>query len=106
MRPNMQAGSGRPLTVAHVVGARPEFIQMTPVVRALRSAGHRSVIVHTGQHYDYPMSDVFFLDLRLQAPDFNLGVGSATHGRQTGTMIARLEEVFEQCRCDWVMVYG
>lgn len=94
------------LSVAHIVGARPEFIQMTPVVRALNVAGHRSVIIHTGQHYDYPMSDIFFSELQLPFPDYHLGVGSASHGRQIGTMIMRLEQVFEERNFDWVIVYG
>lgn len=98
--------SKQALSVAHIVGTRPEFIQMAPVVRALCGAGHQSVIVHTGQHYDYLMSAIFFSELHLPAPDYHLEVGSAAQGRQTGEMITRLEEVFAKHRFDSVVVYG
>src|SRR5699024_1414682 len=64
------------------------------------------VIVHTGQHYDAAMSDVFFADLRIPAPDVNLAVGSGSHGRQTGAMLAGMDEVLEEHRPDWTLVYG
>ena len=89
-----------------VVGARPQFVKLAPVDRAVVAAGHRHVIVHTGQHYDQDMSDVFFTELRIPSPDVNLEIGSADHGAQTGAMLAGLETVFLEQRPDWVVVYG
>ena len=89
-----------------VVGARPQFIKAAPVGRALRTAGHAEVLVHTGQHYDDEMSAVFFRELEIPEPACNLGVGSGPHGWQTGQMLMRLEEVLLSEKPDWVLVYG
>lgn len=89
-----------------VIGARPQFVKAAPVVKALREAGHREVLVHTGQHYDYRMSRIFFDEMGIPEPDVNLEVGSGAHGWQTGQMLARLEEVMLEQRPDWVLVYG
>jgi len=78
--------------VVSVVGARPQFIKAAVLSRALRRE-HHEVLVHTGQHYDEPMSQVFFQELELPEPDYNLGVGSGTHGEQTGRMLERIERV-------------
>ncbi|WP_169079693.1 non-hydrolyzing UDP-N-acetylglucosamine 2-epimerase [Microcella alkalica] len=93
------------MRVISVVGARPQFVKLAPIARAM--AGHAEhLVVHTGQHYDERMSDVFFQDLGIAQPDVNLAVGSGKHGAQTGAMLAGLEPVFEQSRPDWVLVYG
>jgi UDP-N-acetylglucosamine 2-epimerase len=88
-----------------VVGARPQFVKASPLSLELR-ARHVEVLVHTGQHYDPELSDVFFDDLSLPRPDHNLGIGSGSHGKQTGAMLAALEQVFEDERPDAVVVSG
>jgi UDP-GlcNAc3NAcA epimerase len=92
-------------TIASVVGARPQFIKAAPVSRALAS-GFKEVFIHTGQHYDYGMSDVFFAEMEMRAPDFNLGIGGGSHGEQTGKMLVDLEKIFTQVKPDCVLVYG
>jgi len=94
------------MKVLSVVGARPQFVKLAPVSHALTAAGHEHVIVHTGQHYDALMSDVFFADLQIPDPDIHLGVGSGSHGMQTGSMLSSLDGVLDEHRPDWVLVYG
>jgi UDP-GlcNAc3NAcA epimerase len=94
------------MTVLTVVGARPQFIKAAVVSRALADAGAREVLVHTGQHYDVRMSDVFFRELQMHEPAYNLGIGSGSHGEQTGRMLADLERVMRQVGPDRVLVYG
>ncbi len=94
------------MRVVSVVGARPQFVKLAPVAEALGAAGDEHVIVHTGQHYDTRMSDVFFADLAIPEPDVHLGVGSGSHGVQTGAMLAALDGVLAEHRPDWVLVYG
>lgn len=93
------------MQVVSIVGARPEFIQAAPVTRALKSR-HSEILIHTGQHYDYEMSAIFFAQLGLPEPDYNLGVGSGEHAWQTGQMLIKLGEVLNQLRPDWVIVRG
>lgn len=92
--------------LVHVVGARPNFIKAAPVIRALAALGVSQRLVHTGQHYDPLLSDVFFRDLALPAPDVSLGVGSGSQGHQTGALLAALEDEFVAHRPAWVVVYG
>jgi UDP-N-acetylglucosamine 2-epimerase (non-hydrolysing) len=93
--------------VLHVVGARPNFMKLAPVVRALQGRiGVQQTVVHTGQHYDAEMSEVFFEDLELPPPDINLGVGSGSHAEQTAGVMLRLEPVLRERRPDIVVVYG
>ena len=90
----------------HIVGARPNFIKAAPVIAALDAAGVQQQVIHTGQHYDRAMSEVFFEELGLPEPDVNLGVGSGSHGRQTAALLIALEEVFLAQAPDRVVVYG
>jgi len=92
--------------VISVVGARPQFVKLAPIAHAASAAGIEHVIVHTGQHYDPLLSDVFFEDLGIPAPDVHLGVGSGSHGVQTGSMLSALDGVFDEHQPDWVLVYG
>ncbi|NHN59147.1 MULTISPECIES: non-hydrolyzing UDP-N-acetylglucosamine 2-epimerase [Halorussus] len=93
------------MKVLTVVGARPQFVKAAAVSRELRR-DHEEVLVHTGQHYDEEMSDVFFEELGIPEPDDNLGVGSDSHGAQTAEMIVGLEELVETEEPDAVLVYG
>ncbi|MBP2682274.1 MAG: UDP-N-acetylglucosamine 2-epimerase (non-hydrolyzing) [Deltaproteobacteria bacterium] len=97
----------RRTTIVSVVGARPQFVKLAPLCREVGRSGtvsHR--IIHTGQHYDYAMSKVFFDELGIPAPDCDLEVGSESHGVQTGEMLRRIEEVLRKDPPDWVIVYG
>lgn len=93
------------MIIVSVVGARPEFIQATPVSRALRKT-QREILVHTGQHYDYLMSQTFFDELGIPAPDYNLEVGSGSHAGQTAEILVRFEEVVQKENPDIVIVRG
>jgi UDP-N-acetylglucosamine 2-epimerase (non-hydrolysing) len=91
----------------HVVGARPNFMKVAPLTRALGARqGVRQTLVHTGQHYDQSMSDVFFRELEIPEPDFNLAVGSGTNAEQTAQIMLRFEPVVIEQKPDWVLVYG
>jgi UDP-N-acetylglucosamine 2-epimerase (non-hydrolysing) len=93
------------MRILSVVGARPQFVKLAPVAHALQSRAEH-IVIHTGQHYDELMSDVFFRDLGIPQPDVNLAVGSGSHGAMTGSMLAGLEPEFERFRPDWVLTYG
>ncbi|GAA0571657.1 UDP-N-acetylglucosamine 2-epimerase (non-hydrolyzing) [Kribbella sandramycini] len=94
------------MKVLSIVGARPQFVKLAPIAEAFAATDHEHVIVHTGQHYDKNMSDVFFADLKIPAPDVHLGVGSGSHGVQTGAMLSAMDAVLDEHRPDWVLVYG
>ncbi|HEX6821038.1 MAG TPA: UDP-N-acetylglucosamine 2-epimerase (non-hydrolyzing) [Candidatus Sulfotelmatobacter sp.] len=93
--------------ILHVVGARPNFMKAAPVLRALAlHSAVRQSLVHTGQHYDSAMSDVFFQQLQMPVPDCNLGVGSGTHAQQTAAVLTAIEPVLLERKPDLVLVYG
>jgi UDP-GlcNAc3NAcA epimerase len=93
--------------VATVIGARPQFIKAAAVSRVFKDmADVEEIVVHTGQHYDENMSDIFFEELEIPKPDYNLGVGSRTHGAQTGQMLEALEQVILDEEPHQVLVYG
>jgi UDP-GlcNAc3NAcA epimerase len=91
--------------IATIIGARPQFVKAAVVSQAMRSKC-LEIMIHTGQHYDYELSEAFFHDLDIPTPAYNLGIGSSSHGRQTGEMLARLEEVLITECPDMVLVYG
>src|SRR5687767_10850072 len=94
------------MKLLHIVGARPNFMKVAPVLRALKAHPVEQVLVHTGQHYDVNMSDIFFQQLDIPAPDINLEVGSGSHTEQTSQIMVRCEKVFAEQRPDMVLVYG
>jgi UDP-GlcNAc3NAcA epimerase len=95
------------LSLLSVIGARPQFIKAAAVSRAIRATDDvKEILVHTGQHYDENMSAVFFEELEISNADYNLGIGSGSHGLQTGRMLESVEQVLLSVRPDWVLVYG
>ncbi len=93
------------MRIASIVGTRPQFIKLAPVSCALRQR-HKEIIIHTGQHYDYEMSALFFDELVIPTPDHHLEIGSGSHGAQTGRMLEAIEQALMKERPDWVIVYG
>ncbi|WP_407424110.1 non-hydrolyzing UDP-N-acetylglucosamine 2-epimerase [Methanobrevibacter sp.] len=94
------------MKIATVLGTRPEIIKMAPIIDEISKRGIDQIILHTGQHYDEEMSDNFFRDLEIPAPDYNIQVGSGTHGRQTGLMMKGIEEVLLEEKPDIVLLQG
>jgi UDP-GlcNAc3NAcA epimerase len=103
----MQSGTGseQAMKVMSIVGARPQFIKAAAISRKLRER-HEEILVHTGQHYDYEMSGIFFDGLELPQPKASLGVGSGSHGLQTGKMLKAIEDVLLAERPNYVLIYG
>ncbi len=102
----MTAERPEPRPLVHVVGARPNFMKAAPVIRALAARGLPQTLIHTGQHYDAALSDVFFRELGLPEPDLNLGVGSGSHAAQTAAIMVALEGAFAELRPALAIVYG
>lgn len=93
------------MKILTVVGARPQFIKAAAVSRILREK-HQEILIHTGQHYDENMSEVFFQELDIPKPEYNLNIGSGNHGEQTGKMLIELEKIYIKEKPDLVLVYG
>ena len=93
------------MKVLTVIGARPQFIKAAVVSHELRKK-HTEVLVHTGQHYDYNMSELFFEELDIPKPDYNLGISGGSHAKMTGNMMIAVEEVLIKEKPDWLLVYG
>jgi len=94
------------LKVLVVAGARPNFMKVAPILRALEAAGHEGILVHTGQHYDATMSDTFFRELGIKNPDYHLGVGTASHAVQTARIMEAFEPVLTKVHPQWLVVVG
>jgi UDP-GlcNAc3NAcA epimerase len=92
--------------IISIVGARPQFIKAALISRKLRKAGCTEILIHTGQHYDFNMSEIFFEQLGIPDPDYYLGVGSGLHGEQTGKMLTEVELVLKKVTPDLVVIYG
>ena len=93
------------MKIVTVVGARPQFIKAAVVSHILRKT-HTETLVHTGQHFDHNMSELFFEEMDIPAPDYNLGISGGTHAQMTGRMMIAIEEVLMKEKPDWLLVYG
>src|SRR4051794_1307909 len=95
------------MKIVTIMGARPQFIKAAVMSRLMRrQPGIQELLVHTGQHYDDNMSDVFFSELEIPKPAFHLGIGSGRHGQQTGRMLEAIEKVLVETKPDCVLLYG
>lgn len=94
------------MKILTIIGARPQFVKAAVVSRALNKAGISEILIHTGQHHDASMSDVFFQEMRIPKPNYHLGVAGLGHGAMTGRMLEKIEEVLLKEKPDWLLVYG
>jgi UDP-N-acetylglucosamine 2-epimerase (non-hydrolysing) len=94
------------MKVVHILAARPNFIKASPIIREFKNNGHENVIIHTNQHYDYKMSEIFFEQLDIPTPDVHLGIGSSTHAKQTADAMISIERELVDLDVDYVVVYG
>ncbi|NQV14938.1 UDP-N-acetylglucosamine 2-epimerase (non-hydrolyzing) [bacterium] len=94
------------MKVVTIIGARPQFVKASVVSHALRNAGHTEILVNTGQHYDDNMAKIFFEEMAIPQPDYNLGVGSGTHAAQTAAALIGIEQIIIKEKPDYVIVYG
>lgn len=94
------------IKIVSIVGARPQFIKVKPIIDELKKKRIKHILIHTGQHYDYQMSKVFFDELKIPKPNYNLEVGSSSHGKQTAMMLEKVEKVLFKEKPDIVIVYG
>jgi UDP-GlcNAc3NAcA epimerase len=97
------------MNIITIIGARPQFVKAAVLSRYIRdnsSCGIKETLIHTGQHYDKNMSDIFFTEMDIPQPDINLNAGSGSHGKMTGLMLEKLEEIFLEKKPDAVLVYG
>ncbi|MBA3750295.1 MAG: UDP-N-acetylglucosamine 2-epimerase, partial [Nitrosopumilus sp.] len=94
------------MKIASIVGARPNFIKLAPIHKILDADSFDHKIIHTGQHYDFELSEIFFKEFNLPEPDFNLDVGSGLPGFQVGEMIKKIEKILLDNKFDMVLVYG
>ena len=94
------------IKILHIVGARPQFIKLFPLHLEMKERGFNQKILHTGQHFDKNMSDVFFNEMGIPQPDFNLNIHSLPHGAMTGRMIEGIETILLSENFDYVVVYG
>ncbi|MBP9037304.1 MAG: UDP-N-acetylglucosamine 2-epimerase (non-hydrolyzing) [Candidatus Cloacimonetes bacterium] len=93
------------MKIAQIVGARPQFIKLAPLSRKIRQR-HQEIIIHSGQHYDLQMNEVFFRDMEIPAPDYNLNVGSGSQATQTAAILTAIERILENEKPDLVIIYG
>ena len=93
------------MKIIQLVGARPQFVKLAPVSKVIR-AQHQELIIHSGQHYDYQMNEVFFKQMEIPQPDYYLNVSSGSHGVQTAGILSALEPILADEDPDWLLVYG
>lgn len=89
-----------------IVGNRPQFIKMAPISKVLKERGHKEIVIHSGQHFDYSMSELFFKELEISQPNFRLNITQKTHGKMTAEILSKLEDIFEEIKPKNILIYG